>query len=92
MASLSDIQLIETARTQAQALFARDPELLDPENRLLAEALNRFWGNGKGIKVRMIRALFPGTFDPIHFGHVDIANRAVRIFDELVIAVSMTDH
>ncbi len=35
----------------------------------------------------MIRALFPGTFDPIHFGHVDIANRAVRIFDELVIAV-----
>ena len=35
----------------------------------------------------MIRAVFPGTFDPIHFGHVDIANRAVRMFDELVIAV-----
>ncbi len=35
----------------------------------------------------MIRAVFPGTFDPIHFGHVDIAKRAVRIFDELVIAV-----
>jgi len=35
----------------------------------------------------MVRALFPGTFDPIHFGHVDIATRAVRIFDELVIAV-----
>jgi len=48
MASLSDIQLIEKARTQAQALFARDPELKDPENSLLAEALGRFWGGGKG--------------------------------------------
>ena len=35
----------------------------------------------------MIRAIFPGTFDPIHFGHVDIANRAARLFDEVVIAV-----
>lgn len=35
----------------------------------------------------MVRAVFPGTFDPIHFGHVDIANRAARLFDEIVIAV-----
>ena len=35
----------------------------------------------------MVKAIFPGTFDPIHFGHIDIATRAVRIFDELVIAV-----
>jgi ATP-dependent DNA helicase RecG len=48
MASLSDIQLIDKARTQAQALFARDPDLKDPENALLAEALGRFWGGGKG--------------------------------------------
>lgn len=48
MASLSDIQLIEKARTQAQALFSRDPELKDPENSLLAEALGRFWRGGKG--------------------------------------------
>ncbi len=48
MASLSDIQLIEKARTQAQALFDRDPNLQAPEHSLLAEALSRFWSLGKG--------------------------------------------
>ncbi len=35
----------------------------------------------------MVKAVFPGTFDPIHYGHIDIAQRAARLFDELVIAV-----
>ena len=35
----------------------------------------------------MVRAVFPGTFDPIHFGHIDLALRASRLFDEVIIAV-----
>jgi len=35
----------------------------------------------------MIRAVFAGTFDPIHLGHIDIANRAARLFDQVVVAV-----
>lgn len=33
------------------------------------------------------RAVFPATFDPIHFGHIDIALRANKLFDEVIVAV-----
>ncbi|MFC2029515.1 pantetheine-phosphate adenylyltransferase [Chloroflexota bacterium] len=35
----------------------------------------------------MVTALYPGTFDPVHNGHVNIAKRAARLFDELIIAI-----
>ena len=34
-----------------------------------------------------VRALYPGSFDPIHNGHIDIAKRAARIFDEVIVGV-----
>ncbi len=34
------------------------------------------------------RALYPGTFDPVTLGHLDVLRRATRIFDELIIAVA----
>lgn len=36
----------------------------------------------------MRRAIYPGTFDPITNGHLDILGRACRLFDEVVIAVA----
>ena len=33
-------------------------------------------------------AIFPGTFDPVTSGHVDLVERAARLFDHLTIAVA----
>ncbi len=36
---------------------------------------------------KFVRAIFPGTFDPITNGHLDVINRGIKLFDELVVAV-----
>ena len=36
---------------------------------------------------KFTRALFPGSFDPITNGHLDVINRGIKLFDELVVAV-----
>ncbi len=33
-------------------------------------------------------ALYPGTFDPITYGHIDVINKALKIVDKVIIAVS----
>jgi pantetheine-phosphate adenylyltransferase len=33
------------------------------------------------------RAVYPGMFDPVHNGHIDLVQRSLRIFDELIVAV-----
>ena len=36
----------------------------------------------------MIRAIYPGTFDPVTRGHEDLIRRAARLFDEVIVAVA----
>jgi pantetheine-phosphate adenylyltransferase len=36
---------------------------------------------------KFVRAIFPGSFDPITNGHLDVINRGMKLFDELIIAV-----
>ena len=33
-------------------------------------------------------AIYPGTFDPITYGHIDVIKKAINIFDKLIVAVS----
>jgi pantetheine-phosphate adenylyltransferase len=37
----------------------------------------------------MKKALFPGSFDPLTLGHVDIINRGVALFDEVIVAIGI---
>lgn len=37
----------------------------------------------------MQKAIFPGSFDPLTLGHVDIINRALPLFDEIIIAIGI---
>jgi pantetheine-phosphate adenylyltransferase len=36
---------------------------------------------------KFVRAIFPGSFDPITNGHMDVVRRGMKLFDELIIAV-----
>jgi len=37
-------------------------------------------------------AVYPGTFDPMTVGHVDVVTRASRMFDEVIVAVAASTH
>jgi pantetheine-phosphate adenylyltransferase len=37
--------------------------------------------------MKQTKAMYPGTFDPVHFGHLDLMKRGAKLFSELVVAV-----
>ncbi len=39
----------------------------------------------------MRRAIYPGSFDPVTNGHLDVIERARKLFDEVVVAVAHND-
>lgn len=39
----------------------------------------------------MRRAIYPGSFDPVTNGHLDVIGRAAKLFDEVIVAVAIND-
>ena len=39
-----------------------------------------------------INAIYPGTFDPITFGHIDVIKKALKFVDTVIVAISETDN
>ena len=37
-------------------------------------------------------AIYPGTFDPITYGHIDVINKALKLFDKIIVGVSNVDN
>ena len=37
-------------------------------------------------------AIYPGTFDPITFGHIDVIKKSLKLFDKIIVAVSDVDN
>src|SRR5215469_8703908 len=43
-------------------------------------------------KSKTLTAIYPGSFDPIHFGHIDVIRRSIAIFDEVIVAIAYNPH
>src|SRR3954452_9823649 len=43
------------------------------------------------VSVQMRRAIYPGSFDPVTNGHLDVIERARKLFDEVIVAVAHND-
>ena len=37
-------------------------------------------------------AIYPGTFDPITFGHIDVIKKSLKLFNKIIVAVSISDN
>jgi len=56
---------------------------------LLILNINRFDYQIKVLLNIMKKVIYPGTFDPVTYGHIDIVKRAVDLFDKVVITVAI---
>ena len=89
VAKLSDVAVLDKARRQAMQLVAEDPQLELPAHHALAAGVRHFWRPRRSFLGGpfLTVAVYPGTFDPVHYGHIDIAKRAAKLFDKLIVAI-----
>lgn len=58
----------------------------------MAGRISRFPARRRRGTLRgMHRAIYPGSFDPLTNGHLDVIQRACRLFDEVIVAVALND-
>jgi pantetheine-phosphate adenylyltransferase len=55
----------------------------------LQESKTAYTKDGAMSKIK--KAIYPGTFDPLTLGHLDIVKRALKIFDEITVAVALSN-
>jgi len=67
-----------------------DQELYDPA-RGIAHACRFSFADSSATFRAMRRAIYPGSFDPVTNGHLDVIDRARKLFDEVVVAVAHND-
>ena len=65
------------------------PPPLAPETKDHRISLHKPAGLLQSVDVK--RAIYPGSFDPVTFGHLDVIERAARLFDEVVVAVAFNE-
>jgi len=81
-------ELAESENTAVQQDAQRRANPANPADAAPAETPGQAT-SATGDQRRLI-AVYPGTFDPVHNGHIDIARRAAHLVDELVVAVYAT--
>ena len=85
-------------QVMARGRFGEPPLPLRAYEQVGAIDPNRPWLNGLFISLflcefcrRMRRAIYPGSFDPVTNGHLDVIERARKLFDEVIVAVAHND-
>jgi len=46
----------------------------------------------QGFEIMPRTALYPGSFDPVSYGHLDLIKRATKIYDKVIVAVATNSH
>ena len=74
-------------------IFADPPYKFDNFNELIEQAISHLNDNGVFVLESSVQEYsispYRGTFDPIHRGHIDIAERASKLFDQIIFSVAV---